>query len=809
VVAIAALSTSFEKGFRDNAKEMLGADIAVRSSEAFAEGWDAALGEIEGSQWMLTREQPQSITPSGGGRTLIADLMVVGKDYPYYGNLNLRGAETLQAALSPERVVVGRDLISDLKVDIGDSLQIGDATFEIAGWAGTDPDRITGFMYIGPRIYMSEEAFARANVSDVRIGVRFKALVRLPDMAAEDLEGLKERIEASLESTMARARVETFLEGRPSLQDGLDRLARFLGLVALLSLLLGGVGVAQAVRAWISGRMDAIAVLKCLGMRPREIFLLYGAQALLLGLAGSVIGAALGLLFTALLPIVFSEFIPQGLVNPWQPRAALGGIALGIAVAAVFGFPPLFAVLRVPPIRVFRRDAEPLPAAKWAAVLTALLMVCGIATLAGFQARSALVGTIFALGVIVTGALLTLGAWILVKLVTKLPRGWGRSVTLRHGLAALARPGANTIPSIVALGLGLMVLFCAALVQEFLNQALTGSLPVRIPSAVAINIRPDQVDALGKTLAEAGAEDVQSAPLVMARLTAIDGTPVEELAGEGEDGERRRRRFRSEQTLTYNAELPANQKVIEGEWWHKADIGELSVERRQADRFDLEIGSRATFAVAGKDIELEVTSIRDVDWEEISLNFEWVAEPGYLEDLPQFRVATMWLPDGTGRETQSKVVSAFPNVTFLPLSDVAERVIAQLDRIGWGIRLLGLFIVAASMAVLAGTVGIDSNRRGREVALLKTVGMTRREVAAIFTAEYALIGLVAGLIGVTGGGVVAGLTLTRALDADFQWPFGMFTLAILGGIAITVIAGLAASIGALQRRPIEMLRHQE
>jgi putative ABC transport system permease protein len=355
-----------------------------------------------------------------------------------------------------------------------------------------------------------------------------------------------------------------------------------------------------------------------------------------------------------------------------------------------------------------------------------------------------------------------------------------------------------------------MVLFCAALVQEFLNQALTGSLPARIPSAVAINIRPEQTEALSETLAAAGAQDVESSPLVMARLVAIDGTPVEDLINDdGDEGGRRRRRLRSEQTLTYAAELPPSQSIVKGEWWHKPDVAELSVERRQAERFDLDVGSRITFAVGSEQIELEVTSLRDVDWEEMSLNFEWVAEPGYLDDLPQFRVATMWLPEGSGRATQSKVVSEFPNVTFLPLSDVAERVIAQLDKIGWGIRLLGLFIVAASMAVLAGTVGIDSNRRGREVALLKTVGMTRREVAGIFTAEYALIGLVAGMIGVTGGGVMAGLTLTRALDAEFQWPFGLFTLAILGGIAITVVAGLAASVGALQRRPIEMLRHQE
>jgi putative ABC transport system permease protein len=271
----------------------------------------------------------------------------------------------------------------------------------------------------------------------------------------------------------------------------------------------------------------------------------------------------------------------------------------------------------------------------------------------------------------------------------------------------------------------------------------------------------------------------------------------------------RRGMMRREQTVTYAADLPANNKVIEGAWWAKADVAELSVEKRQAERFGLKLGSHATFSFGGKEFEFEVTSLREVDWEEIGLNFEFIAEPGYLETAPQLRIATMWLPKGSSGAIQNQVVAAYPNVTFVPLSDVVERIAAQLDKIGWGVRMLGLFIVGAAMAVLAGTVGIDSNRRGREVALLKTVGMTRREVAGLFAAEYALIGLVAGLIGVTGGGVVAGLTVTRALEAEFHWPYGLFALAIASGIGVAVLSGIAASLGALRRRPIEMLRHQE
>jgi putative ABC transport system permease protein len=172
-------------------------------------------------------------------------------------------------------------------------------------------------------------------------------------------------------------------------------------------------------------------------------------------------------------------------------------------------------------------------------------------------------------------------------------------------------------------------------------------------------------------------------------------------------------------------------------------------------------------------------------------------------------VATLRAPEGSGGVMQNRITSAYPNVTFIPLSDVAERIAAQLNRIGWGVRMLGLFIVGAAIAVLAGTIGIESNRRGREVALLKTVGMTRREVAGVFAAEYALLGLVAGIIGVTGGGVVAWLMVVRALETEFHWPYGLFALAIAAGMLVSVAAGITASAGALRKRPIEMLRHQE
>lgn len=821
VVAIAALSSSFENGIRSNAKEMLGADLVVRSNKPLPAGWTAPLAAISAAHWIYAREQPQVIQAGEGAqvRSLLAELMVVDPEYPFYGTLALDSGGTLADVLRDDTAVIVPDAAARLDLRAGDTLRVGGLSLRIAAVAKNEPDRITGVLYIGPRVYLTPGAFAKAGLSDITTGVRYRVLVRLPEMMPEQLEAVKTDLEKALEAEQS-ARVETYIEGRPTLQRGLEDLSRFLGMIALLSLLLGGVGVAQAVRAWIAGRMDAIAVLKCIGMRPREILVLYAAQATLLGLVGSAAGAALGLGLTALLPIVFRTYIPANLIHAWQPRAALGGLSLGVAVAIVFSLPPLIAVLRVAPVRVFRRNAEPLPGARWVSVGTAIVTGVGIAALAGLQARSVLVGTIFTAGVLTTALVLATGAWVLMKCASKIPRDWGHRVWLRYGLAALSRPGANTIPSIVSLGLGLLVLFSASVVQDFFNQQLTGAIPKKLPSAIVLNARPDQVEGLKDLLEAERAEDIVVFPLVMARMTAVDDKPLHDDSFNREDRDpgrprdrsprgRRGRAGREERPLTYLKELPAANKVVAGELWSRPDVAEASLEKDWAQRLGLGLGSKLTFAVTGRTVDFVVTSLREVNWKEMGINFEIIAEPGYLDDAPQFRIATVRLPKGEAAAVQNRVTAAYPNLTFVPIGDVVERIAAQLTRISWGVRMLGLFIVGAAIAVLAGTIGIESIRRGREVALLKTLGMTRREVVGVFAAEYALIGLVAGIIGVTGGGIVAWVTVVRALDVEFHWPFGMFAIAIFAGMAVAVVAGITASVGALRRRPIEMLRHQE
>ena len=373
--------------------------------------------------------------------------------------------------------------------------------------------------------------------------------------------------------------VETYNEAQPALRTALARVERFLGMVALLSLLIGGIGVAQAVRAWLASRLDSIAVLRALGVRPREVFLLYLAQTASLALVGSVFGALVGALAARAVPGFLENLIPVQIEVGWQPAAMVRGIALGVGVAVIFGLRPLFDVLRVPPVRVLRRDAEPLPVGKILATVLFSILVIGVMTTAVLQSGSLVRGVLFGVGLIVAAAALALGAWIVVRLVGRVPRDLG-SVALRHGLAALARPGSGTLGAVVALGLGVLTVLGMYLIQQRLSAQLEADLPADAPTAFFIDIQPDQWDGVRTTLEEFDAESVDSVEVVVARLQSINGVPVADLVSEDEEESRRRRWVLTrEQRLTTMETLPEDNVIVDGALWSDPSRPEVTVEQ--------------------------------------------------------------------------------------------------------------------------------------------------------------------------------------------------------------------------------------
>ena len=814
---MAGLSSSLDDGIRVEARQLLAADLAIVGNRPLPAGFDPTAG-TPGLRLTRVEEAPTVVAapPDAAdpahrpGASQLVELKAVTGEFPFYGKLVLKPQRPLAELLAPDTAVVASDLLARLHLRLGDSLRIGGLSFRIAGVVLSEPDRVGVSFAVGPRVFISGAGLARTPLMGRGSRISHRVLLKFPQgTPGSSIQAVAERLKETIPDP-AFYRVETYRDAQPALRENLARVERFLGLVALLSLFVGGIGVAESVRAWLAGRLDAIAILKCLGMRPREIFLLYLGQTALLGLAGSLVGIAAGVAVQQLIPGLFPDLVPASLVHPWQPMALLRGLGLGVGVAMLFSLGPLSAVLRVPPVRVLRREAEPLPRHPLAAVVTGAILIAGVLALATVQSRSWLLGAQFTGGVVAASAVLAGAALLVIRAVRRLPREFARP-WLRQGLAALARPGAATFGAIVALGLGVLVVLAMSLVERRLADEFTRQLPTDAPSAFLIDIQPDQWPGVRALLLRAGASRIDSVPVVPSRLAAVDGLSVDDLAARQPKGRRDRNRrwlLTREQRLTYMRQLPADNVIVAGALWSDPARPEVSVEESFADDLRLHLGSVLRFDVEGVPIDLAVTSIRKVNWRSFGINFSLVVEPGVLDQAPQQRFAAVRLPPGGEQRVQDLLAASYPNVTVLRIRELLEKVGQVLNRISLGVRFLGGFTVLAGIAILAGAISAGSARRSREVALLKTLGMTRRGVASNFAVEYALIGLVAGIIGACGAAALAWAVVTRGFELTGRLEPGPLAVGILTSVVLTVAAGLAASVRALQRRPIEVLRNE-
>lgn len=807
VVAVAGLSSSIERAVRAEARELLAADVAVDSRRPVPPGIDGVIAAMPGARRTDVRRMATMAAAAGRdgapGPSQLVQLKVVDGVYPFYGSLRLDPPRALSELLDDRSVVVAPELLSRLRIPVGGTVGLGGEEFRVAGTIVSEPDRLDAGFSIGPRVFLSGAGLARTPLVARGSRVFHRMLLALPEGQAQ---AAAERLRAALPRD-GSYEVETYADAQPALRNGLERAGRFLGLVALLSLLIGGIGVAQTVRSWLASRMDTIAVLRCLGMRPREVTALYLGQTLLLGLVGSLVGAVAGTAVVAASPMLLSGLVNARLVSPWQPAAVARGVAMGVAVAALFALPQLAAIRRVPPLRVIRRDVEPLPPSRLARAASGIVILAGVLFAAVVQSGSARMGAEFTAGLALVTGVLAAAAMALAKGVGALPRYPGR-VWIRHGLASLARPGADTLGSIVALGLGTLVVVGMYLVEVQLERSLAADLPKDAPTSFYVDIAPDQWPGVRGVLERRGASNVVSVPIVTARLAAVDGTPTEEIAARsaGDEGRAGRWALTREQNLTYLFELPADNTIVEGRWWNDPGRAEASVEVEFARDIGARPGSTLTFDVQGVKVDAVVSSLRRVAWRSFRPNFFIIVEPGLLDLAPQQRVAAARLPASGDQAAQDELAVAFPSVTSIRIREILEKVAGVVEKVGKGVRLLGAFTGLAGVAILAGAIGAGSVRRGREVALLKTLGMTRWGVAAVFAVEHALVGLVAGILGAVGGGVLAWAVVTRGMKLEWTGTALPFAVAIAGCVVVTVSAGIAASGRALARRPLEALR---
>ena len=812
VTGVAALVGAVEGAVARDARTLLAADVTVETRRPLDDETERAIEGLSGPSGLVrdaaqVTELAAMVRAADSGRedapATLVEIKATDAKYPLYGALLTEPAGRSPGALTEREVIVAPELFSQLGVAVGDVLEIGGERFDVVAELIDEPDRVDFAMTLGPRVFLSEAGLERTGLIQFGSRVKYKRLVavRGDDGKAAARSFVDSLRSGDLDSSYLR--FKTFDRPSPGLSRALDNVGSYLGLVALLSLLLGGIGVAQVVRAWLGSRSAAIATLRSLGFRPREVFIAYFGHVMVLAALGCAVGIGTGLSVPYVVRAFSPELMESG-AGGLQWTAAGRGLVLGLGTAAVFSIPPLTAVWRVSPARVLRSEAAPLPAPKAVRIASTLALVAGVFGFAYLQSGEADEALVFTVGLAALVAVLAGAAALASRLARRVPRT-GLPPTLRHGVSALARPGAGVMGAAVALGLGTLVVVSLGLIGGRLEDELINGAPPDAPTVFLVDVQPDQWESVRTIMHEEGAENLDSTPVVMARLGGVNGRTVADLLKERRRG-RSRWLLTREQRLTWAEELPGGSELVAGELWSEPDVNEVSVEASYAETLGVGIGDTLTYDVQGVPLELRVTSLRAVDWASFQINFYLLVEPGVMTDAPGWRLAAATIPERNEGSLQARVASAHPNVSVLRVRPLLERVAATLGRIAFAVRLLGAFTVLTGIAILAGAIAASSLRRGSEAALFKTLGVTRRGVALLFGVEFGLLGALAGCFGALGALILSWVFLDRTLGMPGMPNAWSVPIAALATGALAVVAGLSSSARALRVSPVNTLR---
>ena len=816
LVAINAFSDNLRGSVRDQARALLGADLSLSSRKPL-EGHAAAVLDTlaEGGRTARTVNfAGMAYVPRTTGTRLVQVTAVEG-DFPFYGEITTEPRSAWKDLHGGPRVVVEPALLTQLDARLGDTLALGEGRFVITGTVTGIPGDVGVRAAFGARVFIPAATLESTKLLGFGSRAEYAAFVQLP--AGRDAQALAKQYRPRLRAD--RVRIRSVEEDRDNLSETLGRLTDYLGLVALIALLLGGLGVASAVTVFIRRKLGAIAALRCIGATSRQVFAAYLLQSAAMGLLGSVIGVVLGLAIQRLLPGLLQQFLPVTVTPSISWRAIVLGLGTGLWVSVVFALIPLLGVRRVSPLAAIRRDYEPARGRDPLVLPVLVLLAASVVALAALQVGSWTSALAFTGGI--GGALLVLwlASWALARAVRRwTPARW--PYVWRQGLANLHRPANQTVTVVLSLGFGAFLLTTLFLVQHNLLRQLTLGGGAARPNLVFFDIQPDQRGPLVELLREQGVDGSAPVPIVPMRINAVNGRPVLRVTGDSAEwatdstpggGRNSGWAFRREYRSTYRDSLVGSEKLVAGKWWEPRTDGPgaISVEVGLASELDVTIGDTITWDVQGVLLPTVVRSIREVDWARFDTNFFVVFEPGLLEQAPQSFVILGRVDDPAARgRLQRTVVERFGNVTTVDLATLQGAVENLVDQVTLAIRFMAAFSLLTGALVLVGAVATSRFQRIREGALLRTLGATRRQVLRVVLAEYLALGGLAAIVGVGLAILAAYAIATWVFEGPFAVPVPAVTLLAFLVTAGTALLGALNSRDVLRLPPLQVLREE-
>lgn len=807
IAGIGSVSESVVAGIRADARTLLGGDVDLRLTHRAATAEQRAWLDANAARRSEIAEmRAMAKTPDGAARNLV-ELKAVDGNYPLFGGFRLADGTPLADAITKRGdqwgAVAEQRLLDKLGIGLGDTLRVGDARFVLTGVIAEEADRATRAFNLGPRLLVGFPGLKATNLLQPGSLIRYHYRIEVPRETGHKawIAQLNERF------PNAGWRIRAIDNAAPNIQRFVDRVTLFLSLVGLTALLVGGVGVGNAVKSYLDSRLTTIATLKCLGGPGPLVFQLYLLQVLGLALIAIVIGVAVG----AALPMIGAPLLSQSLPIEAQvgfyPQSLALAAVFGLLVTIAFSLWPLGQAREVPAASLFRAVVAPPDRRPRLLYIASLLLV--VLALAGLTVATAYrpgIAAVFVVGAILTVAIFHGSARAIIALIDRLPRS--RNPILRLALANLSRPGTPAASVVLSLGLGLTVLGAVALIEGNLTNQINRNIPEEAPGFYFIDIQGNQV-AEFETLVKSfpNVQSTESVPMLRGRLMRLNGTPVEEITPPPDFAWI----LRGDRGLTWSRTPPAlGSRLTAGEWWPADYSGEplVSFDARAAEGFGLEIGDTLTVNVLGRAVTAKIANLREIDWTTLSINFVMIFSPGLLEAAPQSYIATAKADDATELALERAITDRFPNVSAIRVKEVLESVSEILDRLSTAVRAIAGIAVLAGGLVLAGAIAATRRRRIYDAVLLKVLGATRREVLATYLVEFGLLGLVTAAVAAVIGTAAAWAVVVHVMRAD--WTF--IPEAVIGTtvacVAITVIAGFIGTWRALGHKAAPILRNE-
>ncbi|HLZ66147.1 MAG TPA: FtsX-like permease family protein [Aliidongia sp.] len=806
IAGVGSLSSSLVAGLKADGQAILGGDIEFRLTQRGMPADEQAYLARQGHLSVARELRGMARTGDGGERSLI-ELKAVDGGYPLYGSVGLDPDLPLGDALATRDgvpgAVVDPAVLDRLGLKLGDRLTIGEAQFEIRARLLREPDAGANPFKLGPRVMISTDALPVTGLDQPGTVSVTVARLRL-DPGTQAATVMKAADEAFPE---AGWRARDTSQAAPSVQNFIDRTGLFLGLVGLTALLVGGVGVGNAVSAHLGGKTETIATLKCLGAPGRLIFTVYLIELLVLGLIGVAIGLMLGAIAPWGIVALAGDKLPVAARLALYPRPLALAALFGALVAIAFSLWPLARARGVPAAALFRAAILGLDGRLgWRDWVAALVMAAGLAGLAIGTADDKRLAGWFVVGVLAALVLFRLAGAGVMWLAKRLPPI--RRPTWRQAVANLHRPGAATPSVVLSLGLGLTVLVAVALVESSLGREMTERLPERAPSTFFIDIQPDQVAGFEDLVAHApGIDGLERVPNLRARIVKLNGVPVDQAPVDPDA----LWAVRSERGLTYASKLPAGSRVVDGAWWPADYQGPplVSLDTDLARGLHLKLGDSITLSVAGREVTGQLGNVRRIDWTSLGINFFTIFSPGALEHAPQTNLATVRAATPADAAALERAVTdRFPNVSAIRVKDALDLVNRILGDLADAVRLTAGITLVVGALVLAGAIAAGHRRRVYEAIVLKVLGSTRRRLALGFLIEYGLLGLIAAGIAACLGTVAAWAVTTQVMKGEWSFDGLRVVETIAASVALTLAVGFAGTWRALGAKAAPHLRNE-